>query len=103
MAKKNKKKHNCSISPKVFLKRGKSDWLLVWLAKKQAPEAGFAVIRETKNTLLTDPNDINQCFVSYYKNLYMSKVDYELTDLTNILNNYIGGLGMGTFKVPESR
>lgn len=52
-----------------------------WLAHEQSPSMSFPSICNTTGTRQTASRAINDCFASYYAELYSTKVSYSMEDL----------------------
>ena len=75
---------------------GKPSRLLAWQIKKLNTERAINAIRNEKGVITTDPLEINQTFVSFYKTLYQSKYPAESIDQ----NTFLDGLEIPT--IPEN-
>lgn len=62
--------------------------LLAWQLKKLISERSINEIRNEKGVITTDPGEINETFVSFYKSLYQSESP---TSPSN-QNNFLDGL-----------
>lgn len=63
--------------------------LLAWQIKRLKSERAINAIRNEKGILSTDPTDINNTFVSYYKTLYSSDSPLNLICQNRLLNGLI--------------
>ena len=80
----------------TFCERGeKPSRLLAWQIKKLNTERAMNAIRNEKGVITTDPLEINQTFVSFYKTLYQLKYPAESIDQ----NTFLDGLEIPT--IPE--
>lgn len=73
-------------SQKIFEQGEKTGRLLAWLAKEQSITPTIARIAATDGTIKTDPVDINTCFMEFYSNLYSSRAEYSVEELSGFLD-----------------
>lgn len=70
---------------RIFEQGEKTGHLLARLSKEQSEVMTIAQIQGQDGVLLSHPRDTNQCFTTYYQQLYSSRVTYDQKDLDDYL------------------
>lgn len=73
-------------SQRIFEHGEKTGRMLAWLSRGQMVSTPVANIRDDTGRLLTDPDEINSRFASYYVDLYSSKAEYVMSELQSYLD-----------------
>lgn len=75
------------LAESIFEQGDKNGKLLAILAPEQRLQTNIPCIRNNQGSLLTDPNDILETFVDYYRALYTPIPTYNLQELEMLLTS----------------